>query len=129
VDVFRYASGRWDVPYADRVKRYTYSFVQLPEYVLDFLSVVVYFDNLYINGSLYFPLEGEFPDVTYNDANDNGNIDLELALKQDKVRKTRCIGVDAQCLPTVIDSLTGDFLLTEAAQPLLTQGGDFLIEE
>lgn len=129
VDVFRYASGRWDVPYADRVKRYTYSFVQLPEYVLDFLSVVVYFDNLYINGSLYFPLEGEFPDVSYNDANDNGNIDLELALKQDKVRKTRCIGVDAQCLPTVIDSLTGDFLITQANQPYITQGGDFMIQE
>ena len=129
VDTFRYASGRWDVPYADRQKRYTYAFAQLPEYVTDFLSVLVYFDNLYVNGQLYFPLDGEFPDIEYNDANDFGNLEIELALKDSKVRKTKCIGVDAECLPTIIDALNGDFILTEQGEVVESEAGDSLIVE
>ena len=129
VDTFRYASGRWEVPYADRQKRWTFAFAQLPEYVTDFLSVLVYFDNLYVNGQLYFPLDGEFPDIEYNDANDFGNLELELTLKDSKVRKTRCIGTDAECLPTIIDGLSGDFILTEQGEVVESEGGDSLIVE
>lgn len=129
VDTFRYASGRWEVPYADRQKRWTFAFAQLPEYVTDFLSVLVYFDNLYINGQLYFPLDGEFPEIEYNDANDFGNLELELTLKDSKVRKTRCIGTDAECLPTIIDGLNGDFILTEQGEVVESETGDSLLVE
>lgn len=129
VDTFRYASGRWEVPYLDRQKRWTFAFAQLPEYVTDFLSVLVYFDNLYINGHLYFPLDGEFPEIEYNDANDFGNLEIELTLKDSKVRKTKCIGVDAECLPTIIDSLNGDFILTEQGEIVESELGDSLIVE
>ena len=129
VDTFRYASGAWITPYADVQKKWTFAFSQLPEYVLDFLSVAVYFDNLYINGQLYFPLDGEFPEVAYNDANDLGELRIDLALKDNKVRKTRCIGTDAECLPTIIDALAGDFIITEQDVVMQTQDGDNMIVE
>jgi len=129
VDTFRYASGRWEVPYADRQKRWTFAFAQLPEYVTDFLSVLVYFDNLYVNGQLYFPLDGELPDIDYNDANDFGNLELELTLKDSKVRKTRCIGTDAECLPTIIEGLDGDFILTEQNEVVQGESGDNILVE
>lgn len=129
VDTFRYASGSWITPYADIQKKWTFAFSQLPEYVLDFLSVAVYFDNLYINGQLYFPLDGEFPEVAYNDANDLGELRIDLALKDNKVRKTRCIGTDAECLPTIIDALSGDFIITEQDVVMQTQDGNNMIVE
>jgi hypothetical protein len=119
-DLFRYASGRWHASYVDRRKRHTYFFGRLPEYVLDFLSILVYFDNLYINGETHFPAEADFPEIEYNDADDLGTLSIDLYRKTGIVRKTVCVGVDADCLPSILN-LDEPFLLYQDDNRIITQ--------
>ena len=120
VSNFRFASGNWSSTYVDREKKWTFNFGRLPEYVLDFLSTIFYYDNCYVNGDLYYPIDGEFPDVEYNDADDLGAISIDLALKKSKVRKTLCSNVDANCLPSILDN-DEPFILTEDGQRITTE--------
>jgi hypothetical protein len=119
-DLFRYASGRWHASYVDRRKRHTYFFGRLPEYVLDFLSILVYFDNLYVNGETHFPAEADFPEIEYNDADDLGTLSIDLYRKTGIVRKTVCVGVDADCLPSILN-LDEPFLLYQDDNRIITQ--------
>ena len=119
-DLFRYSSGRWHASYVDRKKRHTYYFGRLPEYVLDFLSIVIYFDNFYVNGETHFPAEDSFPEVEYNDADDLGSISIDLIRKTGIVRKTVCVGVDADCLPSILN-LDEPFLLYQDDNRIITQ--------
>jgi hypothetical protein len=120
-DLFRYASGRWSASYVDRKKKLSYYFGRLPEYVFDFLSIVFYFDNCYVNGVLHFPAEEEFPTIEYDIADDLGAITIELYKKNDLVRKTICIGVTADCLPSILDNDAEPFILAEDGERLITQ--------
>jgi hypothetical protein len=120
VSNFRFASGNWTSTYVDREKKWTFNFGRLPEYVLDFLSTIFYYDNCYINGDLYYPIDGEFPDVEYNDADDLGAISIDLALKKSKVRKILCSNTDANCLPSILDN-DEPFILTEDSQRITTE--------
>lgn len=120
-DLFRYASGRWQASYVDRKKKLSYYFGRLPEYVLDFLSIVFYFDNCYINGDTVFPADNEFPTIEYDNADDLGALTIDLYNKRDKVRKTVCVGVDANCLPSILDNDSEPFILTQDNERLITQ--------
>jgi len=120
VSNFRFASGNWTSTYVDREKKWSFNFGRLPEYVLDFLSTIFYYDNCYINGDLYYPIDGEFPDVEYNDADDLGAISIDLALKKSKVRKILCSNTDANCLPSILNN-DEPFLLTEDGQRITTE--------
>jgi hypothetical protein len=120
-DLFRYASGRWQASYVDRKKKLSYYFGRLPEYVLDFLSIVFYFDNCYINGDLVFPADNEFPTIEYDNADDLGALTIDLYNKRDKVRKTVCVGVDANCLPSILDNDSEPFILAQDGERLITQ--------
>jgi hypothetical protein len=120
-DLFRYASGRWQASYVDRKKKLSYYFGRLPEYVLDFLSIVFYFDNCYINGDTVFPADNEFPTIEYDNADDLGALTIDLYNKRDKVRKTVCVGVDANCLPSILDNDSEPFILTQDSERLITQ--------
>jgi hypothetical protein len=120
-DLFRYASGRWQASYVDRKKKLSYYFGRLPEYVLDFLSIVFYFDNCYINGDLVFPADNEFPTIEYDNADDLGALTIDLYSKRDKVRKTVCVGVDANCLPSILDNDSEPFILAQDGERLMTQ--------
>ena len=88
--------------------------------MLDFLSTVFYYDNTYINGDLYYPIDGEFPDVEYNDADDLGAISIDLAFKKSKVRKILCSNTDADCLPSILNN-DEPFILTEDGQRITTE--------
>jgi len=127
-DLFRYASGRWHASYVDRRKRHTYFFGRLPEYVLDFLSILVYFDNLYVNGETHFPAEADFPEIEYNDADDLGTLSIDLYRKTGIVRKTVCVGVDADCLPSILN-LDEPFLLYQDENRIITQDNINLFQE
>ena len=120
-DLFRYASGRWQASFVDRKKKLSYHFGRLPEYVLDFLSLVFYFDNCYVNGQVVFPADGEFPTIEYDNADDLGSLTIDLYKKNDKVRKTVCIGVDADCLPSILDQDDEPFILTQDSERITTQ--------
>jgi hypothetical protein len=129
VDLFRYASGKAVTSYADIRKRVSFFFGQLPEYVFDFLSIITYFDNMYVNGDLYSPAEADFPDIEYNDANELGSITIDLYKKNDKVRKTVCTAADANCLPSILDLDDEPFILAQDGDRLLTQDNINLYQE
>ena len=129
VNNFRFASGRYQTTYVDREKKWTFAFGRLPEYVLDFLSTIFYYDNCYVNGDLYYAIDGEFPDVEYNDADDLGAISIDLALKSSKVRKTICSDTDADCLPSILDNPDEPFLLTQDDNRLVTEDSTNLYYE
>lgn len=120
-DLFRYASGRWSANYVDRKKKVSFYFGRLPEYVFDFLSLIFYFDNCYINGVLHSPVDSEFPTIEYDNADDLGAMTIELYKKNDLVRKTICIGTDADCLPSILDNNDEPFILTQDEQRITTQ--------
>lgn len=120
-DLFRYASGRWQASFVDRKKKLSYHFGRLPEYVLDFLSLVFYFDNCYVNGEVVFPADADFPTIEYDNADDLGSLTIDLYKKNDKVRKTVCIGVDADCLPSILDQGDEPFILTQDNQRITTE--------
>jgi hypothetical protein len=129
VNNFRFASGRYATTYVDREKKWTFAFGRLPEYVLDFLSTIFYYDNCYVNGDLYYPIDGEFPDIEYNDADELGALNIDLALKSSKVRKTICSNVDADCLPSILDNNDEPFLLAQDLQRLTTEDSVNLYQE
>jgi hypothetical protein len=129
VNNFRFASGRYETTYVDREKKWTFAFGRLPEYVLDFLSTIFYYDNCYVNGDLYYPIDGEFPDIEYNDADELGALSIDLALKSSKVRKTICSNTDADCLPSILDNADEPFLLAQDLQRLTTEDSVNLYQE
>jgi len=122
VDSFRSASGNWTANYVDRKKKFTFHF-RVSESVLDFLSLVFYFDNCYINGERYFPANDEFPQIQWDDADDStGRLDIEMYLKHEKVTKVLCSASDANCLPSILDNSDEPFLLTESGERITTEG-------
>ena len=129
VNNFRFASGRYATTYVDREKKWTFAFGRLPEYVLDFLSTIFYYDNCYVNGDLYYAIDGEFPDIEYNDADDLGALNIDLALKSSKVRKIICSNTDADCLPSILDNGDEPFLLSQDDQRLTTENSVNLYQE
>jgi|694.fasta_scaffold02299_36 hypothetical protein len=129
VNNFRFASGRYATTYVDREKKWTFAFGRLPEYVLDFLSTIFYYDNCYVNGDLYYSIDGEFPDIEYNDADDLGALNIDLALKSSKVRKIICSNTDADCLPSILDNGDEPFLLSQDDQRLTTENSVNLYQE
>ena len=129
VNNFRFASGKYQTTYVDREKKWTFAFGRLPEYVLDFLSTIFYYDNCYVNGDLYYAIDGEFPDIEYNDADELGAFNIDLALKSSKVRKTICSNTDADCLPSILDNADEPFLLAQDEQRLTTENSVNLYQE
>jgi hypothetical protein len=119
---FRYASGKWSANYVDRIKQWTFHFGRLPEYVLDFLSTIFYYDNCYVNGVLMFPQDDNFPSVEYQDADTYlGSFDIDLVEKISKVVKVQCGDSDADCLPSILDNSEEPFLLTQDLNRITTQ--------
>jgi hypothetical protein len=53
----------------------------------------------------------KFSETTYDD----------LYNKRDKVRKTVCVGVDANCLPSILDNDSEPFILAQDGERLMTQ--------
>lgn len=112
-NAFRYASGKWSANYVNRLKQWTYFFGRLPEYVLDFLSTIFYYDNCYVNGKLMFPQDKTFPTIDWSDADTFlGSFSIDLIEKENKVVKVQCIDANATCLPATIN-LDEPFLLTQ----------------
>ena len=121
-NTFRYASGKWTANYVNRLKQWTYHFGRLPEYVLDFLSTIFYYDNCYVNGVLMFPQDNAFPTIDWSDADSYlGSFNIDLVEKENKVVKVQCTDADANCLPSILDNSQEPFLLTQDGNRITTQ--------
>jgi len=129
VEVYRNIDGTYINNFADVEKIKTLSLEQQPEYFFDFLSILVYFDNFYINGETYVLNESDFPSIQYDDANESGNILLELKRKTDLLRKVNCLDIDADCLPTVLGGDENNFLLQNEDRFILQNGDNFDLQE
>jgi hypothetical protein len=121
-NTFRYSSGQWSANYVNRLKQWTYYFGRLPEYVLDFLSTIFYYDNCYVNGVLMFPQDNAFPTIDWSDADTFlGSFAIDLVEKENKVVKVQCGDSDADCLPSILDNSEEPFLLTQDLNRITTQ--------
>lgn len=129
IETYRDAEGINKTSFADIEKVKTLRIEQQPEYVFDFLSILAYFDNFYVNGITYVLNETDFPSIEWDDANENGNINLDLKLKNGLVRKVNCNDVDANCLPTVFNGDENNFLLQNGDRFVLQNGDNFELQE
>lgn len=128
-DTFRYSSGVWITSYADVKKKWRFNFGRLPEYVLDFMSIVFYFDHSYINDVQYFPASDNFPTITWNDADDYGDFNIELYKKANKVVKSVCSAVGLGCPPPQISPSEEPLIFTQDELPIVSQDGIYLYRE
>jgi len=129
-NTFRYASGKWNANYVNRLKQWTYHFGRLPEYVLDFLSTIFYYDNCYVNGVLMFPQDNAFPTIDWSDADTYlGSFNIDLLEKENKVVKVQCTDSDADCLPSILDNQDEPFILTQDLNRITTQDSINLYQE
>ena len=123
-DTFRFASGRSITAYADRLKSWSFHFGRLPEYLLDFLSIAFFFDNVNINGTKYFPADAEFPAIEWNDADNKlGRLDIELIEKNTKVQKVQCAAESIDCTP--VPELVIEDKLFQDTNPFIFQDGEY----
>jgi hypothetical protein len=123
VERYRYANGDRGVSFADVTKVKTLRLEQQPEYVYDFLSILVWFDSFFINTIPYELRSDEFPAIEWNDGNELGNVNMELIRATGLLRKVNCIGNESSCLPTVFGD-GEDYLLLENGDRLVFEGGD-----
>lgn len=126
IESYQNSEGDRTITFAESSKVKTLRVEQQPEYVFDFLRLVILFDILYVNGVKYFPNDGTNFSPQWNDANALGSIDIDLVPKAELMRKVQCIETDASCLPSVFG---GDesYLLLQNGDRLLLQGGDNLL--
>ena len=126
VERYRFSNGDSSTTFADIQKVKTLRLEQQPEYVYDFLSLLVWFDSFFVNSVPYILRSDEFPSIQWNDANDLGDINMELIPASGVLRKVNCTGNEPSCLPTVF----GDgepFLLLENGERMLLENNDNLL--
>lgn len=123
IEKYRYASGDSKVTYADVRKVKTLRMEELPEFIFDFLSLLVNFDSFFIDSVPYEMNTDEFPGIEYNDAYTLGAVNLQVTPASGVLRKVDCVGVDPSCLPTVFGD-DGPYLLLQNGDRLLLQNGD-----
>lgn len=128
IERYRNSSGDTGISYADVQKVKTLRIEQQPEYVYDFLSLLVWFDTFFINTIPYVPRGDEFPNIEWNDANDYGSINLEVIPASGLLRKVNCTNNEPSCLPTVFGD-GGDYLLLENGDRMLLMDNDNLLTE
>lgn len=128
VEAFRGFDGTNETSYADVQKTKTLRLERLPEFIVDFLSTAVYYDNFFVNGVPYVLSEPEFPEPIGNDAYELYDLELILKPKRDKIRKVNCIGTSASCLPNFFNNLPEGFLY-ENGIPILMEDTQFTLIE
>lgn len=124
VDLFRFASGKTITSYADRVKSWSFHFGRLPEYLLDFLSIAFFFDNVVINDKKYSPADNEFPAIQWNEADNKlGRLDITLIEKKTKIQKVQCAAQTEDCAPLPEPVLEDKLFQDE--NPFIFQDGEY----
>ena len=91
--------------------------------------MVFYFDSCYINQVLYFPASDNFPTITWNDADDYGDFNIELYKRNVKVVKSICSPVGNSCPPIQESPSEEPLIFTQDELPIVSQDGIYLYQE
>ena len=93
----RDSQGYTTINYSDRIKTMQLILDELPEYILDYLSVWVSFENMYINGQSYRITDNSFPEITYIDESDLGLVEFQVERVRQLVQRLNCTGLESPC--------------------------------
>lgn len=94
-----------------------------PEYIHDFLRLLLGFDNVYINNELYSVDDDEY-NVEYPEENDNvGKVRLLVSKRTQNVKNINCSDVENVC------NLPPNYLLqeTDFSQYITLEGGELIL--
>lgn len=119
-EVFQYKSGKRDTVYYDRRKNKEIRVDKAREYIHDFLSVALGFDNLYVNGFRVVPLESEYPELDWQNTNSFASVSIPIESQTQKIRKVRCSAPSNACEPI---SEEGEFKEFEDENGFVFQDG------
>ena len=101
-EIFRLNSGRSIIPYWDRVWKEELRLDPVPAYVHQFLSILVAFDNFFVNGNKYVPSEAAYQTPgAQNDPKQEATAVMLIEKSTQKVRKVNCNGINATCVARV----------------------------
>lgn len=95
--VYEDSAGKKSTYYFKRRKRKVLAIDLQPEYIHDFLSLAIGFDNFFINGQPYFVEDSEY-NITYPDVYDNvGAVRLVVSEKVQNVKNVFCSDSENVC--------------------------------
>lgn len=101
------SSGTKKIVYYNRRKSKNLVADLLPEYIHDFLSTLVGYDRLYINGATYVVDDDEY-NVIYDDSQDNvGSVSLLVSEQTQLIRNVNCSSDEQDCSIAQLDCATG----------------------
>lgn len=108
-ELFQYKSGKVDTVYWDRRKTKSINISSAPEYIHDFLSLAIGFDNLYVNTFKIAPIESDYPELNWEANNTISNVSIPIQEQTQKKRKVRCSEVTITCANVALSGSQKEF--------------------
>lgn len=122
--IYEDSLGKKGVVYFSGRKSKTLCADLLPEYVHDFLRLLVGFDNVYLDGELYVVEDDEYNVQWVNELDNIGNVRLEVSKKVQNAKNTNCSDNENVC--TLAESFliqdSGDFILQDDGYKIIING-------
>lgn len=97
--IFQYKSGKTEAVYWDRRKTRSLIIDMAKEYVHDFLSIALGFDNLFVNGVKISPVDAEYPELNWDTTQAGASVVIPIQSQTQKLTKVRCSTVTNTCVP------------------------------
>jgi hypothetical protein len=92
------SAGYESINFVNRIKTMVLAINPVPEYITDYISVWLGFENMYINGESWRIFDAQFPEITYLDSGfDLGQLEIEVRRVRQLVQSTRCNNMIAPC--------------------------------
>lgn len=93
----RDSEGYTRVNYLDREKTMQLLINLVPEYILDFISVWIGFEQMYINGQSYRIADDSFPEINYPDGTDLGQLEFTVKRVRQNIKRINCFALESPC--------------------------------
>lgn len=98
ISKFTNSAGYSSIQFASRRKTMDLAIDQVPEYILDYISVWITFEQMYINGESYRITDSTFPEVSYLDkGSDLGQLVITVERVRQLFRVNRCNEAPTLC--------------------------------
>jgi hypothetical protein len=93
----RDSEGYSRVNYLDREKTMQLLINLVPEYILDFISVWIGFEQMYINGQSYRIADDSFPEIQYPESTDLGQLEFTVKRVRQNIKRINCFALESPC--------------------------------